>query len=118
MNKNDLDILLNNACFDACFACDIVEVEKLLKSGANVNYADDNPLYNSIADGDVAAVKLLLKYGANLNSLCGDRYLKFKTKTLFEYAKHCSDELGGEWTNVYNCLNSARRKYKIKDLKD
>lgn len=113
-NKNHFDVLLDHACFDG----DIVEVRKMLKRGANVHYADDNPLYNAIADGNVAVVKLLVEYGANFNSLCGNRYLnEFKTKTLFEFAKYCSDD-EGKWIKVYNYLNSVRRRDKIKNLED
>jgi ankyrin repeat protein len=63
MNKNDFDVLLDHACFDS----DIVEVKKMLKRGANVNYADDNPLYNAIADDNVTVVKLLIEYNIDIH---------------------------------------------------
>lgn len=66
----------------ACQNGNIRRVEKILKTGINVNYVCNNttPLYVACQNGHFEIAKLLLEYGADTNFATKDRVTQWKSK--------------------------------------
>ncbi|EDS34082.1 conserved hypothetical protein [Culex quinquefasciatus] len=89
MNREKIKLCI--ALIDAVVEGNPLEVEKLLKAGADINFSNlfeesKTPLHYAVASGNINIVKILLERGANKEAKCEDR------KTPIDFCSLLDDE--------------------------